>query len=617
MTSKFTFSMKNCFIFYLYWLIFSWLDRAVFLLFTAKAPLPVLDVLNIYRAGLKLDLSMAAYLTALPFLVYIATRFFVLPQRLLMRLAIAYAFFFSLVLAVITAININLYPEWSEKISRKAFDTFLEEPSATLASASTPMIMLCAAVVLVLIICARLVLKRIIGKYEGRRTSSPRIAGFFLLGAFLLFTFIRGGYGRSTLNESTAYHSAVTYNNHAAINTYWALISDFVHNNNADHNPYAFYEDGKKAEQIIAPLLSESDSVEEWISREDCNIVLIVLESFTADLVGHLGGVAGNTPNLDALADEGITFERFYAAAERSDKGIVGIYSGFPAQGVSSIIKLVGKQEKMPAIGQLFKQKGYATVFYHGGQSEFYNFKSYMLAHGIDKVVDKSDFDISEQNLSWGVDDAVVFKRMAGDLKNFKTPYFASIFTLTNHEPFDLPVTGKYGKATDAEKLKSTAFYTDSLVGDFLSQLRAMPAYENTLVIITADHGHRLPFDRTFFSPRRFQIPLIITGGALKAEWRGKKISTVASQVDLAGTLLAALNLNKEGFPWSRNLFCKNRRGVAFFNTSNNFGMVTDNDSLVVDFNALQENSLSHMQKAMLDTLKAYNQKVYEQYLHY
>src|SRR5690606_7358887 len=135
-----------------------------------------------------------------------------------------------------------------------------------------------------------------------------------------------------------------------------------------------------------------------------------------------------------------------------------------------------------------------------------------------------------------------VFDKMLTDLHTERTPFFSTLFTITNHEPYDLKGAFKSGKASTADMFKSTAYSTDSVVNDFLEKAKKMSWYANTVFVITADHGHRLPFDREITDPGRFHIPLILDGEVIQKKYRGVQIERVGGQVDIAATLLNQLD---------------------------------------------------------------------------
>lgn len=319
-----------------------------------------------------------------------------------------------------------------DKISRRAIDAFWASPSGAVASAeSTPVFVPILGMVVFIFVGWKLY-RWMLGKvhYFNLKKVLPNVLKFVVC-VFILFTFIRGGYGRATLNPSKAYFSETTFYNHAAVNTQWALLRDYFKRSTKLKNPYSFYADTNSLTKALEPaFVANPDSTVEILTNKRPNVVLILLEGYVGDLVASMGGEKGISPNFEKLIREGIFFDHIYSASDRSDKGMVGTLSAFPAQGPESIIKYIDKHENMPAIGQELDSAGYHTSFYHGGQSEFYNFKSYMYMHGIAKIVDNANFDNHVDRASWGAYDHEVFKRMLSDFdKEKKTFLFDDLYT--------------------------------------------------------------------------------------------------------------------------------------------------------------------------------------------
>ena len=168
------------------------------------------------------------------------------------------------------------------------------------------------------------------------------------------------------------------------------------------------------------------------------------MESFTAKFVGCLGGEPGVTPNLDKIATDGLLFTNIYAAGDRSEKGEVAVLSGYPNQAITSIIKTPAKTEKLPQITKSLEEEGYHTSYTYGGELEFANIKSYLVNAGFDKLVSKYSFSISERTTSWGVHDHIVLNRFFDNLKKEEQPFFATLFTLSSHEPYDVPMGPRF-----------------------------------------------------------------------------------------------------------------------------------------------------------------------------
>jgi len=602
------------------------LDRLIFILsFFDKIGWADLSIIfRIYYQGLALDLSAVAYICSLPFLAYWVSSF---SNKSFNRSALRiYTFAVLLFFYLTTFININIYKEWGDKISKRAIDALFEDAVGAFASAgSGPIIFPILGITLS--IGLTYFLFRHLQKFMTNRPFGSIWTQLvqFIFFAFLLFSFIRGGYGKAPINQSRAYFSSNSFYNHAAVSTQWSLLREYFSRNQKMRSPYKYFDNIEVAQNLVKPVFyANPDSSIKILTTDKPNIVIIVLESFVGDLIESMGGEGGITPHFEHLIKKGVFFDQVYAASDRSDKGLIGVFSGFPAQGPESIIKYIDKHENLPGIAQELHQSGYHSSFYHGGQSEFYNMKSYMLTHGVDKVVDIYNFNPLTPRTPWGVYDHLVFNRMIEDLRTEKQPFFSSIFTLVNHEPFELDVEYKFGKNNNVNKFKSTAYYTDQSVKDFINQSQKEDWYNNTLFILIADHGHRLPAEKWDIShPNRFHIPMLFFGEVIKPEFRGRKVSTIGNQTDLAVTLLNQVNLPFQRYHWSRDLLNPTTNPIAFYNSKDAFGVVDSNQILSYDrvgdiINLVGNKNLPPAQNdSLLNMAKAYYQLVYDDFMKY
>lgn len=173
---------------------------------------------------------------------------------------------------------------------------------------------------------------------------------------------------------------------------------------------------------------------------------------------------------------------------------------------------------------------------------------------------------------------------MIKDLNKVKEPFFYSLLTLSSHEPFEIPVKHKFPKKKEEDKFRNAVWYSDLALKEFMDNAQQQTWYNNTLIILVADHGHRLPKNYVDLSvPGRFRIPLLITGGALKPELRGTKCKTTGSQTDIAATLLQSLGKTSKQFPYSKNLLSKNAKSFAWYTYNDGFGWIDSYESLVFD----------------------------------
>lgn len=584
-----------------------------------------MDFLRIYFHGLSLDFSLIAYICAIPFLAYCIVAIF--PTIKGKQKALDYYTLFLLILFSVTMFtNVNIYREWGDKISKRAIDALFEDAGGAVASAESSPIFIPILGMIIVIVAGYWLYRKLIEsvRFQAKRSLWTVAVQFCLIG-LLIFTFIRGGYGKAPLNPSRSYFSAIPFYNHAAVNTQYALMREYFTRNQRQRSPYKYFHEENKIKDLLKPaFLANPDSSLNILTTDKPNVVLVVLESFVADLVESLGGEPGITPHFDELIKDGVSFNQIYAASDRSDKGLVAVFGGFPAQGPESIIKYIDKHENMPAIGQELQAAGYKTSFFHGGQSEFYNMKSYMLSHGIEEIIDNIHFSPLDPRTSWGVYDHVVFEKMFETLNEEKQPFFSSIFTLVNHEPFSLNSAYKFGQDTNANKFKSTAYYTDQCIFEFLEKSKKEDWYKNTLFVFVADHGHRLPTEKYDIThPKRFHIPLVFYGDVIKKEYRGMKIDKIGNQTDLASTLLHQLNLPTEKYTWSRDLFNSSRPAIAFYNSKDAFGVITKDQVVSYDRvgNVVNYQEHSDYPSAKTDSLlnigKAYYQQVYEDFMKY
>jgi len=431
---------------------------------------------------------------------------------------------------------------------------------------------------------------------------------------------LRGGISNSPLTISSSYYSRNQALNHAAINTEWNLFRDFLDSRNTIDNPYQYMSE-QEAKKVCDSLLLVPDSTKQILTVARPNIVLIILESFTADIISHLGGEKGVSPFLDSLIDKGLLFSNVYATGFRTDVGFVSLHTGFPSQPLQSILSTPEKAHKLSSVSSSLRQNGYHTSFYYGGESDFFNFRAFILNKDYQRLTDIRDFEKKDLNSKWGAHDGVVLNRAVKDLRNEQQPFFSTIMTLSSHEPFDVPVESKFPGNDLANKFRSAAFYTDQSLKDFFMAASEESWYENTLFIVVADHGHRLPKnDNEVYMPQRSHIPLLFFGNVLQPEFRGKILNTVGSQTDLPATLLAQLGIKHNEFYWSKNLMNPFSHQFAFSTFNNGFVWISKDQQIGFDSDSKSVNYQTYANKPVSLLVRcgqAYLQTVYEEYLSY
>jgi phosphoglycerol transferase MdoB-like AlkP superfamily enzyme len=609
--------------YFCFWLIFFFLERLVFILYNSGklASQSFSEIAPAFLYGLWMDCSMAAYISAVPLLLFLISWYF--PKLYISANILRYYTWVLVVIcALLTVVNFNIYREWGTKVNYRSFELAISSPKEALASSGSSPLLLSFSILFALIFTGILLSKKIISWKINRTGHWLAKVPLSLILAALTVLAIRGGLQDAPMNESMAYYSTNLTLNYAAVNTEWGFATDIKNAKYNTKNPYRYF-DRESARKNIAAYYRQPDSAGmQVLTTARPNVVLIIMESHTGNVVKSLGGEPGISNSIERLKQEGIFFDQIYSAAGRTDKGVVAVLSAFPAQASRSIMKENSKQSAIPALSQTFRANGYVTPFFYGGESRFANMKSYLLSHDVKKIIDKSSFDRQDLNSSWGAFDGPVYQRMTKELASEQQPFFATMLTLTNHEPFGLPVPPRYKGGSTEDKFRSTAFYADSCLGAFIDHAKTQSWYQNTLFIVVADHGHFLPrTDLEIFDPRRYRIPLLFFGPAIKPEFRGKTISLIGGQTDIANTLLTQLGMDAKAFTWSKDLLNPGSKPFAFYNWDHGFGFITPENAIGFDAisNQVIHNARSGNDKAESAVIagKSFMQEVYQQYMEY
>ncbi|PRY15708.1 phosphoglycerol transferase MdoB-like AlkP superfamily enzyme [Pontibacter ummariensis] len=568
-------------LYFLFWVFYFFIARAAFLIYhlDQTEQLSLEEVGNTFLYGLRLDSSFAAYVSAIPFfLVLLATAW---PRLQVARAVRVYTYFLLVLLTVLLAADLELYTHWGFRLDATPLQ-YLQTPGEMAASAATAPVFFLGFLTLVLSLCFILLYKRYFDLKFFYIYSNRWVASSYILAMLALLVLpMRGGWQQIPINQSVVYFSDKPYANHAGLNMPWNVMHALLKYNKTSQNPYQYMPAEEAQARVEGLYDAVSDSTVRLVQEGKPNVLFIILESYTAKFMGSLGGERGVTPNLDSLAAAGVSFTNIYSGGDRSEKGMVALLSGYPVQTTTSIIKTPRKTEKLPQLSKVFEQQGYRTGYYYGGELEFANIKSYLRSGGYERLIDKYDFDPSTYNSKWGAHDHVLFERVLQDLEQEQEPFFTTVYTLSSHEPFEIPIPAKFPGTDEEAKFRNSVYYTDWALGRFIAAAKKQAWWDNTLVVIAADHGHPLPGHDANHVPSKFRIPFILSGGALTG--KGRQVNTVGAQTDIAATLLAQLNLPHDDFKWSRDLLAATPYPFAFYVFNDGFGFVSPAGVLTYD----------------------------------
>jgi phosphoglycerol transferase MdoB-like AlkP superfamily enzyme len=594
-----------------FWLSLFILGKILFLLYEhdQSFALPLTDWFRILLHGFRLDLSTAGYFLVIPTLVIAVT--FPFKGRAPFHILNVYTFILLIIFLLITLIDLEIYKYWGSRLDSAPL-RFLSTPGDTLASSSLITLVLYFSAFGLLSFLLfwsylRLVPKQLRDAGKGGFAGIP--VSLLLLASLIIP--IRGGFNVSVINTGSAFFHTNTFANHAGINVIWNFGHSLVEKKESS-NPYISFKSNDYADNL-KELYRYEKQPPMILKNERPTVILVILESFTAKLIRPLGGAPDVTPCFNDLCRHGILFSNIYSTDSRTDKGLATVLSGYPVLESIPILKYPDKTIHLPFISKSLMEQGYKTSFHYGGDVDFANMRSYLVNGDFSRIITESSFPVSDRSGKWGVPDHLSFARFFNDIKGDTGKWFHVMLSLSNHEPFEIPVRQKFGNKDLFGKFYSSAYYADSCVGDFVRRLKESGMWNNSVVIFVADHGVRVPDYSEVYEPRKFHIPLLITGGAVKKD---SVVAKYGSQADLAVTLLHQMGIRTDGYILGKDLLAADSKSFVIYSYKNGIAMLTDSSGFGYDF-SIRRFSFTYgaVDSVHVNLARAQQQYVYQNYL--
>lgn len=333
-------------------------------------------------------------------------------------------------------------------------------------------------------------------------------------------------------------------------------------------------EAGSAVRQADQPADAAVRMIRDSVPPVRKNIVMITVESLSADFLAAYGNEDGITPNLDTLIEKSLVFDNLYAAGNRSVRGLEALTLCIPPSAGESLIKRPDNAGLF-STGTVLRENGYTTSFIYGGDSYFDNMRAYFSGNGFE-IIDKYCYpkeDITFSNI-WGTCDEDSY-RVA--LKEFDkkaesgTPFHAIIFTISNHRPYTFPE----GKITYDGEMKSRSAavkYTDFAIGQFLAEASRRPWFGNTVFIVVADHCASSA-GKTSIPVDKYHIPAIVySPGFIQP----RRVEKLCSQIDLMPTIFSLLHFSYDSKFYGRDILAPDYNQRAFMATYQDLGYYSD-----------------------------------------
>jgi phosphoglycerol transferase MdoB-like AlkP superfamily enzyme len=305
------------------------------------------------------------------------------------------------------------------------------------------------------------------------------------------------------------------------------------------------------------------------------NVVLITIESYSAEFMKMYGNEQNITPFLDSLATKSLLFTNLYAVGNRTVRGLEAVTLCFPPTAGESVVKRKDNKNKF-STGSVFQQKGYTVKYLYGGDAFFDNMEDFFTGNGYG-IVDKKTFKPQEITFAnvWGVCDEDMYNKaiqvMNAEAKSNK-PFFNHIMTVSNHRPFTYP-NNKIDIPGDAKSREGGVKYTDFAMKKFFEMAQKQSWFANTIFVIVADHcassagKTELPVDK-------YRIPALIYSPNFVAP---KHYTNVMSQIDVMPTLFGLLNFDYNSKFYGQNVLKTDYKPRALIATYQDLGLIKDN----------------------------------------
>ncbi len=441
------------------------------------------------------------------------------------------------------------------------------------------------------VICAHLSLS-----YKSRILGD--IIGLLLIG-FCIFG-IRGRTGYNPIKVSAAYYCEDSFLNQLGVNPTFNLLTSTLDGFRPE-NKELHLMDTKEALLNVEEYYSwDKDSIQtDSVDVMKKNVVLILMESMSAHLMGTFGNNDNLTPFLDSLAQHSILFTNCYSAGIHTNHGIFSTLYSYPALMGRNMMKgtIIPHYEGLPTE---LKKQGYRTMFFMTHESQYDNMNAFLRTNGFDEIYSQENYPSDKVANSFGVQDDFLFSYAHRKL-NATCPFFATLLTISNHPPYIIP---KWFKARNTDTEKAIVEYADYSLQQFFAVAKRQPWYENTVFVLLGDHGKLITKAENEMPQSYNHIPLIVFSPGMSAQ----KVEGWATQTDVQRTILNILGIQSNLKNFSKDLL-HDTRSCVIYTADDVMGARTDNHLFIYRPSTKQEflyktNILSHKRDSIFDSLR-------------
>ena len=549
-----------------------------------------LEILKNFLEGVRFDLS-AIVIINLPVLLL-----FNLPVNLRKQKWYRYFLFFLFFLINITAICLNIadygyFPTIERRLLWEPY-TMLPDIVRTIPGLIANHFILFTIFIFACIsffLFARYLYKKADGKINLTFNYVSASVSFILIIIFSVIA-IRGGIQLKPIRIANAFTNNQMEQGYLTLNTTYTVVSSYFQQKLPEFSFFSNDEANKIIQRIIKAddekmldpaypfMRSKSPSGE----MKKMNVVIFIMESWSASFVGSITGEKSFTPFFDNLAAGGILFTNYFASGQRSIEGIPSILASLPAIYSNSIIGSLAESDKIRGLGSILSEKGYTTSFHHGGVTGTMGFDAFTKIAGFIKYYGKESYPNLNDDLTdgmWGICDEPFFLQTEKVISSFKEPFCSAIFSLSSHDPYKIPDNrlNLFEQYKNESEIERAVRYSDFSLEQFFKKASQEAWFNNTIFIITCDHtlfDTRTGFYTAFHSPFLIYSPSLI---------KPAKNKRTVSHTDVLPTILELLKIKTVYSSMGFSAVDSTKEKYAFVKYGSYYGIISDDYVLLND----------------------------------
>lgn len=414
---------------------------------------------------------------------------------------------------------------------------------------------------------------------------------FLVLAVLLLVTGIRGGLQLKPIRQANAFFSSHTAVGYLVLNSTYTVTRSLFQPALPE---YAFVSEetvrrelddmlGADGERFLSPEFAFlRESVPAGPSRR-LNVVILIMESWTAQYHGCITGARSATPFFDSLAAQGLLFTNFIANGQRSIEAVPSILASVPGLWTSSLIGSQAELDRFRGLGDILAEQGYSTSFHHGAATGSMGFDAFARIAGFQRYYGREDYPHPADSLMdgvWGLNDEPFFLDAAEKIGALKAPFCSVLFSLSSHDPFELPryrrpLFARFEK--EDSDFERSLRYSDFALGQFFHAARRAPWFDSTIFIITGDHTMYASRNSVYSA---FHVPLLLYAPGIVAPGRDAR---AGSHCDVLPTVIDLLGLRTAHASMGASLLRSGRAQYTVVRCGPQFGIFADTLVLMHD----------------------------------